>query len=131
MLNLKKKNLKNLSNNTYKTFYYLYNQNKFLLNCSFNQSNFFFINYLLIIKNYIYSFKFNKLGLSANLKILKLKKLILINLYRIMYFFRSTSYFFKYKKLIILNFSKLLLLTSQNNLNFMNKKYVFHKRWNF
>jgi hypothetical protein len=131
MLKLRKKLLKNLSNNTYKTFYYLYNQNKFLLNCASYQSSFFCINYLLLLKNYLYSFKFKKLNLSFNLQLLKLKKLILLNLYRIMYFLKSISCFIKFKKLILLNFNKLLLLTSQNNLTFMHKKYVFNKRWAF
>lgn len=127
MLNLRKKQKKNLRNNTFSTSYYLYIKNKYFLNCAFYQKPFFFFDFLLLLNNYKEVLKFKPLRSSQNLNKLYLRRIIINTLYLILCFTKSNKFYKRYRKILLKNLIKLLKL----NINIQNyrKTYIFNKRW--
>jgi len=131
MLNLRKKVIKDLQNNSYSIFYYLYNQNRFFLKLSYIKSSLFFINYLLLAKNFIYCFKFFKFKTSKNVYVLNLKKILIYGLYKIFFFFKRKNFLYKqYRSILLYNLKKILNFQKKSNFfNLFSKQYLFSKRW--
>ena len=128
MLNLRKKILKNLQTNTYSISYYLYIKHKFFLNCAVYKQSIFFINYLIILKNFLLILKFKTLKNSPNLKKLFLPRIIIMNLCLILKYCKINTIFQHFKKFLLKNYSK--LLNKSLNIKFSKISIFFNKRWN-